>query len=330
MSRIVLPIAVCVILLLFGSCDNSFNPSAPFQPEMVVYSVLSTQSDTQYVRVYTTYNPTDANPSENPDEVSVADARVTISEVGGPTFSFQPTTIARPDTSRYTNPIVAYASFPFQPEKGKTYALSISSPVYGVATASLTMPRVGFIEAQNELLLRDPWNVPLDDIALSIGLSPVAKGFLVKFYLDYEVLDSTGWRPGRVEVPVAVLRTVDGRLLGYAFPQIERRTSPTNGSPYAGHGEHFEYLTEAYQETIEGIALRGSSVRFKQAVFFLIQFDEPLYNYYFIANGFKDRNSIRVDEPNFTNITGGVGIFGSLAVDSSVVALPEKFPPRLY
>ena len=328
MSRLLLLITGCITLLLFESCDSSFNPSAPFRPEMVVYSVLSTASDTQYVRIYTTYEPSDANPADNPDEVSVADAQVTVSEVGGPTFSFQPITIQRPDTSRYTSAIGAYASFPFFPERGKTYALSISSHLYGSVASALTVPRVGFIAAQNVLLLRDPWNVPLDDIALSIGLSPVAKGFLVRFYLNYELLDSTGWRPMRLEVPVAIRRTVDGQLLEYVYPKVQRRTTPANGPE--GQADHFIYLTDAYQESIEAILGSGWTIRFKQAVIYLIQFDEALYNYYFIANGFKDASSIRLDEPNYSNISGGVGIFGSLAVDSSVIALPEQFPPRRY
>jgi hypothetical protein len=86
-------------------------------------------------------------------------------------------------------------------------------------------------------------------------------------------------------------------------------------------------LTDAYRKTVEAVLASASSIRFKQDVFLLIQFDEPLYNYYFVANGFKDRSSIRLDEPNYTNLSGGVGIFGSLAVDSIAVPLPERFPP---
>jgi hypothetical protein len=294
---------------------------------MVVYSVLTTDSDTQYVRVYSTYNPAGSDPSENQDETSVTNAQVTISQGGGPSFAFQPTTIQRPDTSRYSSSIGAYYAYPFRPEEGKKYSLTISSQLYGVARSTLTVPSRGFISAENELLLKDPWNVPLDDIALSISLSPVAKGYLVRFYLDYEMLDSSGWRTARVEVPIAVRQTPDGHIIEYVFPDIQRRVTSTNGSPYAGPGEHFVYLTDAYRKTVEAVLASASSIRFKQDVFLLIQFDEPLYNYYFVANGFKDRSSIRLDEPNYTNLSGGVGIFGSLAVDSIAVPLPERFPP---
>jgi hypothetical protein len=330
MSRFLLVTAACFLLLLSGSCDTSFNPAAPFQPRMVVYSVLSTESDTQYVRVYTTYNPPGGNPSDNPDEISVTDAQVTISEEGGTTQTFQPISIERPDTTRYSTKISAYYAYPFRPTKGKGDTLTVTSPLYGLATATVTVPGAGLILATNELLLKDPWNVPLDDIILSIRLSPPAKGYLVKFYIDYESLDSAGRRTHRVEVPVSVWRAVDGKLLGYFYPEIQRRHIPTTQGELIDYREQFGYLTEAYQETINDIVLSASTVRFKQAVFFLIQFDAPLYNYYSIANGFRDRNSIRLDEASYTNIIGGVGLFGSLAVDSAVVALPEHFPPRRY
>ncbi|HEX9829358.1 MAG TPA: DUF4249 family protein, partial [Bacteroidota bacterium] len=81
-------------------CDDTINPSAAFIPRMAVYSVLTTQSDTQFVRVYASYNPDDNNPENNPDELSVTDATVTITD-GSTTYTFRDTTIARPDTSRY-------------------------------------------------------------------------------------------------------------------------------------------------------------------------------------------------------------------------------------
>ena len=56
-------VASLVAVLQFGSgCQNSFNPKGPYEEQLVVYSVLSTRSDTQYVRVYATYNPPGFDP----------------------------------------------------------------------------------------------------------------------------------------------------------------------------------------------------------------------------------------------------------------------------
>jgi len=56
----------------------------------------------------------------------------------------------------------------------------------------------------------------------------------------------------------------------------------------------------------------------------VIQFDAALYNNYSVENLFRDPYTIRLDEADYTNILGGVGVFGSLAVDSTVRALPEQ------
>jgi hypothetical protein len=71
---------------------------------------------------------------------------------------------------------------------------------------------------------------------------------------------------------------------------------------------------------------RGNDIKFSRAVFYLIQFDRPLWSYWNASNGFHDRYTIRVDDPDYTNITGGVGVFGSMRVDSLVWALPENMP----
>ncbi|MEK6571100.1 MAG: hypothetical protein AABZ61_07005 [Bacteroidota bacterium] len=68
-------------------------------------------------------------------------------------------------------------------------------------------------------------------------------------------------------------------------------------------------------------------MRFVQAVFYLIQFDEPLWNYHNVANNLGERYSVRTDEPDYTNIKGGFGVFGSATIDSTVWPLPEKIPP---
>ena len=92
---------------ILSSCKDNFNPAAPFTPRMVVYSVLSNATDTQYVRVYTTYNPANNNPLNNPDENPVTDAQVTISD-GSMSLTLHDTTLDRPDKTRYPSDIFAY------------------------------------------------------------------------------------------------------------------------------------------------------------------------------------------------------------------------------
>lgn len=60
----------------------------------------------------------------------------------------------------------------------------------------------------------------------------------------------------------------------------------------------------------------GGRVRLKGTRFVLTQLDNWFYAYYSVANGFPDSGTLRLDEPDYTNINGGLGVF---AVSSETV-----------
>ena len=334
MSKSFLLTAACLLLVLLVSCDESFNPSAAFQPRMVVYSILTTESDTQYVRVYSSYNSPDYDPTKNPEEISVKDAQVNVTENGGSTMGFQPFTIDRSDTSHYKSAITAYRAYPFRPEREKTYTLTVSSASLGTATATTTVPGRGSILVVNEFVLSSPLSTR-SDFGVQATLSPEAKGFLVRIYVDYLYsLDNTNYRMKRFEIPLArrVISCFWG-LFEESYPHPKRRSTPTNapwGSNYTQYGgpvEALPYSTLAYLAKLSYIYDReGEGIRFQHAVVYLVQFDVPLWNYYGVANMFQDPFSVRLDEASYTNIKNGTGVFGSMAVDSLVRPLPQVIP----
>jgi len=331
MSRFILPTAACIFLLVAGSCDNSFNPSAPFEPQMVVYSVLTTDSDTQYVRVYSTYNPPNNDPTSNQDETSVQDAQVSITQEGGSTFSFQAFTIDRLDKSRYPTPITAYRAFPFRAERGKTYTLTVSSASLGTVTATTTVPDVGTITPINVDVLGNPFFTS-HDFGLKAGLSAQARGYLARIYVDYLYPPGDGrYQPKRFEVPLSrapISCYLD--LFKETYPHPTLRSTQANPTVIAGarifppEPERIPYSRISYMHKIYHLYDReGAGILFRQAVFILVQFDAPLWNYYSVANLFRDRLSVRTDEPDYTNFKNGIGMFGSMTVDSLVRPLPE-------
>ena len=329
MKSILILLCLGIVLSFLSSCDESFTPSAPFEPRMVVYSMLSTEKDTQYVRVYSSYNPQDNDPSKNQDEIPVTDAQVTISQQSGPALSFRPITLDRPDKSRYQTDINAYYCYPFRPEKGKTYTLTVSSPTRGTTTASITVPGNGAVGPYNAFVLAAPYGVG-EDFGVKATLSPQAKAFLVRIYVDYlSPLPAGGYQPKRFEVPIR--RYVVSRireLYREIYPQPVLRTTPTFAGKDIKSEESSAYTRAAYGGKLGQIYdIEGCGVRFVQAVFYVFQFDEPLWNYYNVANISGDKYSIRTDEPDYTNIKGGFGVFGSVSVDSTVWPLPEKIPP---
>ncbi len=57
--------------------------------------------------------------------------------------------------------------------------------------------------------------------------------------------------------------------------------------------------------------------RIIRAIFVLTQIDDALYNFYYVGNGPPDPTTIRLDVPDYTNVAGGLGVFGSLATAST-------------
>jgi hypothetical protein len=332
MSRYLLPGTACVFLLLYGSCDTSVNLSAPFQPRLVVYSVLTTESDTQYVRVYTTYNSSDNGASNGGGETAVTDAQVTVSQGAGATITFQPTVIEYRDSSGSLSSVDAYSAYPFRPEAGKQYILTVSSPTHGSATATITVPSQGLIEPINAAVLGNPFNIQTD-FGLKAALAPEAMGFLGQIYIEYlrRLPDGT-YQPERFQIPSKVdTISVGLDLYRYSYPQPTRRsTAPTPHQSRGGLTQFTEGILYSWVEYTARLRWlfesRGNDIKFSRAVFYLIQFDRPLWSYWNASNGFHDRYTIRVDDPDYTNITGGVGVFGSMRVDSLVWALPENMP----
>lgn len=319
-------IACCLIVLSFSGCDDSIHANAPFHARMVIYSILNSESDSQFVRIYSTYNPRGNDPFNHPDEQTVTDATVLVT---GPTetYSFQFKTIPRPDSSRYKSPIGVYVAHPFRPLPDEEYILLVSSPTMGEATAKTRVPGNGYINCLtvNELYSQ---HLPLyfgKSIRALFSLNDRGKAQVVRFYLVYTTESNS--QEQAYEVPL-VWKVVDPNR------EIHQKVydAPTlRTSPLSQRGQNMTqektYEFPTYNESLYDIVHNNVNARFKRAVFKLIQFDNEWYRYYATIGLFQDRLGVRVERPEYTNIQGGWGVFGSLRVDSAVIQLPELLYP---
>jgi hypothetical protein len=158
-----------------------------------------------------------------------------------------------------------------------------------------------------------------------------AGAYLLRFYIVYT--DENPWEPegmrGRekyFEVPY--LRTIIDRnqnLCTIVYPQITKLNAALVSNLRVGPAKVLSYSwpSPAYLESIAAIRHYNFNVRFKRVVFYLVQFDQPFYQYYSIVNRFEDRLAVRLDAPDYTNITGSSGLFASVRVDSAVWNIPE-------
>jgi hypothetical protein len=298
------------VLLLAAGCDVAFDPKGPYTEKLVVYSVLTTRSDTQFVRVYTTYNPSQHDPSENKLDTYVRNARVTLMTDSLSTI-LPAVVIPRVDRSRYTDDIVGYAAYPYTLRPGKTYTLRVTSDK-GNAEASVAVPSRGDVHANNPYVLKTPEKYD-EDLSTRVRLSRATYGYLVRIFVEFETKLGSLVTRHREEIPSAVW-TGEGDFFRFEYPVLVRRNEAlTYEIAYSG--------VNAYKACLIDLKSRYGAITVTGATYVLTQVDKSLYVYYNLANGFLDPFSIRADLPDFTNVRGGLGIFGSIVEDSVYVDL---------
>jgi hypothetical protein len=88
------------------------------------------------------------------------------------------------------------------------------------------------------------------------------------------------------------------------------------------------YAKSIYVKTLERVGKlhAGAKLIFNRIVFRFLQVDQHWYDYYGTVREIQDPFSIRLDEPDFTNLSNGYGLFGACAVDSIQHLYPDEFP----
>lgn len=297
------------------ACEDSVDPSDRFEPRMVVYSILSTDTDTQFVRVYANYNPPDFDPAKNTADRSIRNANVLISD-GVQTFVFRDTMLARPDTSRYKDSIAAYVAYGFRPQAGMTYVLTVTSAAHGTITQSTQLPGSGSLQVGIYQVLINPW-CNSQTPSLTSTLLPPGGAYAVRFMIEYEEQFPTGTRVRMLEVPSRIqLLNAFLELYSYFYPPIVRRDDAGNKQVAS------QWPRGAYIYALEQINGFAFNHRLRRVIFFVIQYNEAWYKYYSSTRTFQDSYSIRLDEPDFGNIPGGLGLFAGRTVDSVSVPIP--------
>ena len=308
MRNALVPIIVSFLqALLCLSCNQPFSPKAPFDPQLVVYSVIYTDCSQQFVRVYSTYDVSGYDPYGNATDGALAGATVSVAGPQG-TFLFRDTLLQRPDTTRYKTPIYAYVA-DWRPKPGQTYTLTVNAGKAGSTQSTVTTPPVSSSQYWNPvdptLALDYPDTITvLTYVAAVFQVSESAKAISQQLYILYTVQNGNGREEERV---VQLLGQDVGRA---SAGRASVACSRTNISSW------FHYLSKTYA---------GSKLTFKRIVFRVLQMEENWCEYYNIVRLAQDTRSTRFDQPDFTNLSNGYGVFGGCTVDSLVHEYPADF-----
>lgn len=311
--------AISVALMLVGlGCEETFDPKGTFEDRLVLFGLLTPGADSVQIRLQSTYDPPESDPLSFTAGPDLSGATATIQWNSGQT-TLRDSVFSHPDAGRYTTGLHMLTA-PLRVARGTTYTVRVDLPGYGRAEASTTVPASAPVYFRNTTLLVDP--SAAEDLGVIVGLASESYGFLPRLVLEYEIV-SQGNRVEQREVPSDLITT--SSQVSPEYPRIQGETSERRVGTTTY--ELFEYRASAYGYFLQRLfeTYGQSDLRFRRAILTVTTVDRHLYTYYFLVNGFFDPNTVRTDEPDYSNVVGGVGFVGSYAVDTVVVNLPAVF-----
>lgn len=311
--------ALSIVLILIGlGCEGTFDPKGTFEDRLVLFGLLTPGADSVQIRLQSTYDPPGSDPLSYTGGPDLSGATAMIQWSSGQT-TLRDTVLSHPDSGRYTTGLHVLTA-PLRVLRGTAYTIRVDLPGYGRAEASAIVPASATVYFRNPAVLEDP--SATEDLGVIVGLASEVSGYLPRLFLEYEIV-SQGNRVERREVPSDLITTTS--RVSPDYPRIQGGTSERRvGSTTF---ELFEYRANAYRYFLQRLfeTYGQSDLRFRRAILTVTTVDRHLYTYYFLVNGFFDPYTVRTDQPDYSNVVGGVGFVGSYAVDTVVVNLPAVF-----
>ena len=275
-------------ILLNSGCDNSFDITMGYEEQLVVFLVLDNRTDRQIIKVQKLQNSYGMPVVEK----LVEPVSVRIVHPSGYFSTFKDTVIS--NSSNFTALYIDSLDF-----KSGVYQLFVNAgdSLYAWSNISII----------NENII----TVSQDSAAYkaSVNILPWMGSAHVKPYLVYTVNQNSESIVKSVEVPTVIDIINNDTVEVFSIPM------KFSGS---GINRNFELLKTSVEYMREKLInyYGAQSVQFNTMRFFVYTYSKNLTDYIGANEGYTDIYSVRLDKPTYTNIVGGMGVFGALLLDS--------------
>lgn len=309
MKRTYLMILISGLCLFAFSCKDDFELEAQFKPRNVLSCIIRPDTALQVVTLSTSYQGDGMNPYAHTESPSIVGADVKM-WYNNNVYEFKDTSFARIDTSRYKTPVTVYYNDQFKPNQGG-----------------------GIVEIEallsNGLLLSSYAEIP-DVSGISFALSdtlvpPPYSGKHVEF--NWTNIGELIYDPKFV---IVYYNRVDHQRYEKEIPisYTESNGVYTPVYPIASINNSVVYDMDAVDRAMEEIAGDDpvkSNYSVTKMIFNVMIFDQNLSAYYSSVQQFLDGFTVKLDQADFTNISGGFGIFGSYNIIQYGIKVTEEY-----
>jgi hypothetical protein len=305
MKRVMILVGASIAAACTG-CQDSFSPKIPFQEIPVVFCVLKASytrlPSGQEAVVSRTYDVEGVDPAAPHADPALSGVKLTV-RANSREYLFAERVVPGEDSSKFAQPgTYAHASvvlYPFDSlslnavlPDGKTLRARTFVPSL-VGLESVPLYAHGFTTRVNRFTEGEVFSFDWDDGNQEEHL------FFPKLSLVYSEKVGTREVGRTLEVPFQYVNQNGGLTPVYPSSQ----TAKTCAFP-------FDVIDEAMRQIGAGKP-DSTVITVMNIVFDLTEFDFALSRYYASVNGYLDRYSVRTDESIYSNISGGIGIFGS-------------------
>lgn len=288
------------------SCNDSFSPVGEFEDGYSMYCILNSAEDVQKVYIFRNFLPDDLNPENYNQNRTIGNAKVRLSD-GSNNFIFTDTTLFV-DSLGYN--ISYYQINNFSPGNS-LLKLTADIPGYKSLTGEIEINAVDFdfyhrTKRDIEYNTFNPYRVRFD--------KEISFEFLPVFLINYITIENGDTAKYSKEVPLYYYN--DGGLFLSKYPDFETRM-------------FVDYETDVIEQTFKIIASehKSKNIKIVDADIYIIQTSYPLNVYYKAAKTARDGFSIKLQEPEISNITNGRGLFGFKKITSLKVKFAASWGP---
>ncbi len=301
-----------LFVTLFSGCENSFDPKKNYQEKYMINLVIKGDSVNQLAVVSKSYDVPGYNPAENGVSPFVSGARVTIaSTFYDLAYTFKDT-VSTEIGGKYGSPAPVYKLSQMKARSNDTLTLLATMPDGTTLTSKCVVPRDLDFRLSKQYISTITSN-PLEK-ALTIQWSASPDYIFVPRLTLYYATDKNGVVKGyKREIP---LKYVD--VAGTQKPLY----------PGVTRDKILVYEYSAINKVLLDIS-EGDNDKYsyviQDAILEVLVMDKNLGNYYGSTEGFLDDYSVRLDEVVFSNIQGGLGVFGAYLISSRKMNVEDNF-----
>ncbi len=316
MRNYTLMIFILINAVLFISCDDNVNPKAGFKEEYVLNCVLNADSNYQIATISKSYDVDGYDPNTNTNDPFIKGAFVKV-YYRDSVFIFKDTSIVRSPNSKYTTPINFYYNKKLKPSSYSTLKIEALLPNGKKLTATTESFFLNILFFSKTIESYPPINAnritfSWDKISGDKFESTIY--FAPELAIVYSKFENEKWNRYYKKVPIRYTENSPDKPPIY--PEISVGKNSVSFDTLA--------FGVALREIEKDVSKR-KNYKIEKALFRLLILDKNLAAYYSLQKTFLDEFSVRVNQPDFTNINGGLGIFGIYAIKQTDIQIETNY-----